>query len=165
VYTNQVVTKVLGTTFTVKALREEKSITVAVRTGKVSVYTHRDRDAKNADEAEGIILTPNQQIVYNKEGNSIARMIVDSPQKIIHEEEVKRMRLEDASASEILAAIEKVYGVDIVYDEQVFASCILTTSLSDGDLYNRMEAICQAIDATFRIEENTIVVTGTGCRN
>jgi ferric-dicitrate binding protein FerR (iron transport regulator) len=165
VYTNQVVTKVLGTTFTVKALRKEKSITVAVRTGKVSVYTPRDRDAKNADGAKEIILTPNQQIVYNKEGNSIARMIVDSPQKIIHEEEVKRMRLEDASASEILAAIEKVYGVDIVYDEQVFASCILTTSLSDGDLYNRMEAICQAIDATFRIEENKIVVTGPGCRN
>lgn len=163
VHTSQVVTKVLGTTFTVKAFRKEKNITVAVRAGKVSVYTHRD--AKNADGAKGIILTPNQQVVYNKEENTIARMIVDSPQKIIPEEEVKRMRFEDATVSEILAAIEKVYGVDIVYDEQVLASCILTTSISDGDLYSRLGAICRAIDATFRIEENTIVVTGPGCRN
>ena len=165
VYTSHVVTKVLGTTFTVKDFREEKNITVAVRTGKVSVYTQRDRDAKNADGAMEIILTPNQQVVYNKEENKVARMIVDSPQKIIPEEEIKRMRLEDATVSEILAALKKVYGVDIVYDEQVFASCILTTSISDGDLYNRLEAICGAIDATFRIEENKIVVTGPGCRN
>lgn len=163
VHTSQVVTKVLGTSFTVKAFREEKNITVAVRTGKVSVYTHRD--AKKADAAMGIILTPNQKVVFNKEENTVARMIVDSPQKIIPEEEVKRMRLEDATASEILAAIEKVYGVDIVYDEQVFASCILTTSISDGDLYNRLEAICRAIDANYRVEENTIVVTGPGCGN
>jgi transmembrane sensor len=165
VYTSQVVTKVLGTSFTVKAFREEKNITVAVRTGKVSVSTHRDRDAKNADGVKGVILTPNQQVVYNKEENTIARMIVDAPQKIIPEEEVKRMRLEEATVSEIFAALEKVYGVDIVYDEAVFASCILTTSIYDGDLYNRLEAICGAIDATFRIEEDKIVVSGPGCRN
>jgi ferric-dicitrate binding protein FerR (iron transport regulator) len=163
VYTNQVVTKVLGTSFVVKALKEESDITVAVRTGKVSVYTDPDHNVKMADGSKEIILTPNQQVVYNKEENTIARMIVDSPQKIIPEEEVKRMRFEDVPVSEILAAIEKVYGVDIIYDEEVFASCILTTSISDGDLYNRLEAICQAIDATFHTEENTIVVTGSGC--
>lgn len=165
VYTSQVVTKVLGTSFTVKAFRKEKDVTVAVRTGKVSVYTHSDSDVKNTDGPAGIILTPNQQVVYNKKENTIARMIVESPQRIIPEEEVRRMRLEEATVSEILAAIEKVYGVDIVYDEQVFASCILTTSIYDGDLYNRLEAICGAIDATFRVEEDKIVVTGPGCRN
>lgn len=165
VYASHVVTKVLGTSFTVKAFKDEKNITVAVRTGKVSVFTHRDRDVKHADGIAGIILTPNQQVVFNKEENTVARMIVDSPQRIIPEEEVKRMRLEDATVSEILAAIEKVYGVDIVYDEQVFASCILTTSIYDGDLYNRLEAICGAVDATFRVEEDKIAVTGPGCRN
>jgi hypothetical protein len=165
VYASQVVTKVLGTSFTVKAFREEKSITVAVRTGRVSVSTHGDRDAKNTGGVKAIILTPNQQLVYNKEENTIARMIVDSPRQIIPEEEVKRMRLEDATVSEILATIEKVYGVDIVYDEQVFASCILTTSIFDEDLYNRLEAICGAVDATFRVEEDKIVVTGQGCHN
>lgn len=165
VYASQVVTKVLGTSFTVKAVRDEKNITVAVRTGKVSVYTHRDHDVKNADGTPGVILTPNQQVVFNKEENTIARMIVDKPERIIPDEEVKRMRLEEATVTEILTAIEKVYGVDIVYDEQVFDSCILTTSIYDGDLYNRLEAICGAIDATFRVDEDKIIVTGTGCRN
>jgi transmembrane sensor len=107
VYTSQVVTKVLGTTFTVKAFREEKNITVAVRTGKVSVYTQRDQEAKNADSALRIILTPNQQVVYNKEEHTVARMIVDSPQKIIPEEEIKRMRFEDATVSKYLRRLKR----------------------------------------------------------
>ena len=165
VYANEVVTRVLGTSFTVKAFRDDKNITVAVRSGKVSVFTGRDSGTKKVDETDGIILTPNQQVIYNRDENTIARMIVDAPQEIIPKEEVKRMRFEDAPAGEILDAIERVYGVDIVYDKQVFASCILTTSISDGDLYNRLGAICRAIDATFRIEENKILIKGPGCRN
>lgn len=165
VYANHVVTKVLGTSFTVKAFRGEKDITVAVRTGKVSVYTHRDSDTENVDDPKEIILTSNQQIVYNKDENKVSRMIVDSPQEMIPKEEIKRMRFEEARVSEIFEAMERVYGVDIVYDKQVFSSCTLTTAISDGDFYNRLDAICRAIDAVFAIEENKIVITGEGCRN
>ena len=98
VYTNEVTTKVLGTSFTIRALPQDKNITVAVKTGKVSVYTHQDVSKKRSKPSE-TILTPNQQIVYNREENKVSRMLVSVPQIIKPKEEVRRLRFEEASVS------------------------------------------------------------------
>src|SRR6267143_4222284 len=160
VYANKVITKVVGTSFRVKAFREERDITIAVKTGKVSVYTSLENEKENAKTDE-IILTPNQQIIYDKDKKKVSRMIVDVPQAILPAEKVKRMRFEGAPVSEIFEAIEKVYGLDIVFDETKFSSCTLTTSISDGGLFNRLDIICAAIGARYTLKENQIVVEGT----
>lgn len=162
VFANEVTTMVLGTSFRVKAFEHDKNITVAVRTGSVSVYTSQD-DKKESALAKEIILTPNQQIVYDRSEKTILRRIVEVPQPILPEEKVKRMRFEAAPVKEVFEALEKVYGVDIVFDEQLFSSCALTTSISDGGIYNRLSNICKAIGATYTVNENQIVIQGTGC--
>ena len=162
VYTNKLTTKVLGTSFTVKAFQQEKKVTVSVKTGKVSVYTN-DEAKKEKTKTDEIILTSNQKIVYDKAENKLSRMIVEKPQAILPAEEVKRMRFENAPVKEIFNAIEKVYGVDIVYDEDKFSSCTLTTAISDGDIYNRLDIICKAIGASYELNENHIVIKGVGC--
>jgi transmembrane sensor len=162
VYTNEVTTKVLGTSFTIKALREDKNITVAVKTGRVSVYAHSDTPDLQSNLSE-TILTPNQQIVYNRTANTVSRMLVENPQAIVPVEEVKRMHFEEASVTEIFKALEKVYGVDLVFDEKLFATCTLTTSISDGEIYNRLDIICKAIGATYSVEELHIIIDGPGC--
>ena len=164
VYANKVITKVLGTSFRVKAFREERNVTIAVKTGKVSVYTSQENEKENA-KIDEIILTPNQQIVYDMDQKKVSRMIVQTPQIILPAENVKRMRFEAAPVSEIFKAIEKVYGLDIVFDETKFSSCTLTTSISDGGLFNRLDIICAAIGATYTMKENQIVVEGSGCSN
>ena len=162
VYTNEVTTKVLGTSFTIRALPKDKNITVAVKTGKVSVYTHQDVSKERSKPSE-TILTPNQQIVYNREENKVSRMLVSVPEIIKPKEEVRRMRFEEASVIEIFTALEEIYGVDIVFDEKLLAACTLTTSISDGTIYNRLDIICKAISATYTVEETQIVVSGLGC--
>jgi len=161
VYTHEVTTKVLGTSFTVKALREDKNITVAVKTGRVSVYAHATSQLQsNANET---ILTPNQQIVYNRTANTVSRMLVENPLAIVPAEEIKRMHFEEASVSEIFKALEKVYGVDMVFDEKLFSACTLTTSISDETIYDRLDIICKAIGATYSVEEFQIEIDGPGC--
>lgn len=162
VYTNEVTTKVLGTSFTIRALPQDKNITVAVKSGKVSVYTHQDVSKERSKPSE-TILTPNQQIVYNRERNKVSRMLVSVPQIIKPKEEIRRLRFEEASVSEIFTALEEIYGVDIVFDEKLLAACTLTTSISDGTIYNRLDIICKAISATYTVEETQIVVSGLGC--
>lgn len=162
VYANDVITKVLGTSFSVKAFQEEKKITVSVRTGKVSVSTDLKKKKSNAESGE-IILTPNQQIVYSRDENRMFRTIVSEPQAIIPVEEFKRMRFHEAPVTEVLEAIEKVYGVDVEFDADRFSSCLLTTSISDGGIYNRLDIICKAIGANYSIVENKIVISGAGC--
>ncbi len=160
VYADEVTTRVLGTSFTVRSFREDQRVRVAVRTGKVSVYTKPIEVRDNTDE---IILTPNQEIIYDRSEKQVSKRIVESPEPIISTEEIERMRFEEAPLKEIFEAIEKIYGVEIEYDEKHFASCILTTSVSGGGLYNRMDIITSAIGAAYELDENRIVVKGPGC--
>jgi transmembrane sensor len=164
VYTKNVATKVLGTSFTVKAFQRDKNVIVEVKTGKVSVYAYQEEKA-NLAKTDAVILTPNQKIVYDKEENTLSRMIVAAPQAILPPEELKRMRFEAAPVREIFQAIEKVYGVDLVYDEDSIASCTLTTSISDGDLFNRMDIICYAIGAHYEVDGDKVLIKNASCNS
>jgi transmembrane sensor len=162
VHTSKVITRVLGTSFRVKDFSTEKNILVAVKSGKVLVYKNQGTSQGKTSQDE-IILTPNQQILYDKEAQQISRMMVENPQPLLREEEVKRMRFDAAPVAEIFNAIEKVYGVDIVFDKETFSACTLTTSISDGGIYNRLDIICKTIGATYSIKEYQIIIEGAGC--
>lgn len=162
VYTNEITTKVLGTSFTIKAHPGEKSITVAVKTGKVSVYTKQAK-SKTPSRSNETILTPNQQVVYNRKENKVSRMLVPDPQAIMPAEEIKKWHFEEASVTEIFIALEKIYGVDIVFNEKLLSSCTLTTSISDGPIFKRLDIICKAIGTTYTVEETQIIINGSGC--
>ena len=89
--------------------------------------------------------------------------IIEEPQPIPAEEKIRRMRFEEAPVAEIFSALERVYGVDIVFDKNQLSSCVLTTSISDGGIYNRLDIICEAIGAEYTVNEGEIVITGSGC--
>jgi len=161
VNTKEVVTKVLGTSFTVSAFRNAKNITVSVKTGKVSVIT---KESDVDDVISETILTPNQKVVYDRDKHLVMRSLVDEPQPIVRVEEAKRMQFERAPVKEIFEGLEKVYGVDIEFDQSAFASCILTTSIAEGSIRTRLDIICQAINAGYSFEDDRIVISGEGCK-
>lgn len=162
VHANEVTTKVLGTSFRIKAREDEPRITVAVKTGRVSVYTNQESIQTSSTPKE-IILTPNQQIVFDKTEKEISKQIVKNPQVVLPIEQIRLMRFEEAPVSEILLALEKAYGVDIEFDEKIFSSCELTTIIADDGLYNRLDIICDAIGTTYELKGDKIVISGTGC--
>lgn len=162
VYANEVTTKVLGTSFIIRAIKHEQKITVAVKTGKVSVYADRKKESVASTENE-IILTPNQQIIYDKTQQEISKTLVEKPRAILPEEEIRRMRFEDTPVTEIFKALEKAYGIDIEFDEAIFSSCAMTTVISDDDFYNRLDIICNAIGISYTRDNDRIVINGSGC--
>jgi ferric-dicitrate binding protein FerR (iron transport regulator) len=164
VHANEVTTKVLGTSFTIKALEHEQRVIVAVRTGKVSVYTKREREHESSLTGE-IILTPNQQIVFDKKEKDLTKTLVQNPRVIIPKEEIKRMRFEEAPVTEIFKALEKAYGVNIEFDEVIFSSCELTTVIADEGIYSRLDIICDAIGTHYTLDEDRIIINGTGCNS
>jgi hypothetical protein len=162
VHANEVITKVLGTSFRVKAREGERQITVAVKTGKVSVYAIQESVPASSTPKE-IILTPNQQIVFDKTEKEISKQIVKNPQVILPIEQIRLMRFEEAPVSEIFLALEKAYGVDIDFDETIFSLCELTTVIAEDGLYNRLDIICDAIGTTYQLKDDQIVISDTGC--
>ena len=162
VYTAHVVTKVLGTSFTIRAFQKEPEVVVAVRTGRVSVYTHNDAEDGNAALPE-TILTPNQQAIYSKPTHTLSRALVDNPQPVVSKEKLLAIHFENAPISEIFQTIEDVYQIDIRFNERLLAGCRLTTSISDGGIFDRLDIICTAIRATYKVEDTHIVINGAGC--
>ena len=160
VYAKQVTAKVLGTSFTVRAFKDDKEIVVAVKTGKVSVNTQSNDRSSIPSQ---IILTPNTKIIYNQDDRQLSKRIVETPLPLLPPEEIKRLRFVDAPLREVFEAIEKIYGVDLVFDQATFASCVLTTSISDGDIYKRLDIISDAIGLKYAVVEDKIVITGKGC--
>src|SRR5688500_18267297 len=163
VHANEVTTKVLGTSFIIKAIKSEREITVVVKTGKVSVFASPKKEEDPLAVKE-IILTPNQQITYDKEEREISKTIVKKPQAILPEEEVRRMRFEEAPVTEIFKALEKLYGVEIDFDEALFSSCRLTTVISKDDLYSRLDIICNVIGTSYTLQQDRIVIGAAGCK-
>jgi transmembrane sensor len=160
VYANEVVTQVLGTSFTVSTFQPNK-VTVAVKTGSVSVYKQSEKS--NAEKQ--VILTPNQKVVYDKSADQAVRMLVAEPKVIVPLEELTKMRFEEAPVAEIFQAIEKAYGVDILFDEQLLSGCSLTTFLVDETLYARLDIVCKTIGATYKVNADMqIVIESTGCQ-
>ncbi len=162
--TGDVTVKVLGTSFNVRAYEGAKEISVAVKTGKVSVYAKGDVDAKKAASKEEIILTPNQEVVYNTIDENFSRRIVEDPQIILEKPTLFAMEYDATPVAKIFQVIEENYGIDIVYDEQMLSACSLTTSLSEEGLYERLEIICQAIGAKYEMKDAKIFVSSDGCQ-
>lgn len=159
VHTGEITTRVLGTSFTITS--NDDRIVVAVLTGKVSVFAHPD--TVDSSPERSIVLTPNQQAVYSRVDEKLLKGIVDAPQPLISRDDFKRIKFKETSASKIFETLEKVYGIDLVFDKHKFSSCLLNTTISDDELYKKLDVICQAIGGSYELKEDKIVITGKGC--
>jgi len=165
VYTKEVVTKVLGTSFNIKAYPDEKEITVAVRTGRVSVYANSLKPANSvAPTSAEVILTPNQQVVYNLIDERVSKQLVKHPEVILSKSTLFSMHYDGSPVTKIFKVLEDNYGVEIRYDEELLKNCVLTTTMSDEGLYERIEVICKAIGAHYSVEDAVIYIKSNGCK-
>lgn len=165
VYANDVVTKVLGTSFTIKSNKDTKNVTVDVRTGRVSVYTEKmmQTQSKSDPETIGVVLTPNQSVDYLSTENRLVKSLVEVPMVLISKEELKKFTFNNAPIAEIFKAMMQIYGVDIIYDEEVMQDCRMTTSLEEETLHEKLAIICKLLGATYKTVDAQIVITSKGC--
>ncbi|MDX1942932.1 MAG: DUF4974 domain-containing protein, partial [Saprospiraceae bacterium] len=70
----------------------------------------------------------------------------------------------EAPISQIFEAIEKAYGLEIIYDEVVMHDCTMTTSLDDENLHDKLAIICKLLYASYKMIDAQIVISSNGCR-
>jgi transmembrane sensor len=166
VYTNKVVTKVLGTSFFVDAYPSNKDVSVIVKTGKVSVYKRADftEVASKPYQLEGILVTPNQKIVFEPEKNVLIRTLVEEP-VAISSSQVSTFQFNETPVKEVFEKIQSEYGVHILFDEEVFSNCSLTASFANESFYDKLNLIVKAINATYELVDGNVVISSSmGCK-
>ncbi|KAA6439202.1 FecR family protein [Dyadobacter flavalbus] len=164
VYTSETVTRVLGTSFRVKAFKKENTVMVLVKTGRVLVYPKNEYEAgQEKRQISGVVLAPNQQAVFSRTENRIQKSIVAHPELLTELSAHNEMIFEDKPVAQVFQSLEEIYGIVIVYDASVLSNCIINAQFTDESLKQRMNAICQAIGAGYEIQNNRIVISSKGC--
>jgi transmembrane sensor len=166
VFANEIVTKVLGTSFNVRSFEDDSLIQVTVRTGKVSVYSQLSSNIKetaSSNKLGGIILAPNQELIYQRSKQQFQKILLDNPLMIVPSEEDKTLLYEDASVEEAFAQLSKFYGVTILYDSESLKNCTITGDLRTVPFYEKVEFICKAIGARYEVIDGQVVIQGGGC--
>lgn len=168
VYSNELVTRVLGTSFTIRAFSDDKQVEVLVKTGKVSVFrsTMVPKDGNSAGGGnEGLVLMPNQRVTLQREGMTMFRTLVNQPEILLPDDKVlSTFEFDDELVGQIFLKLEKAYGVEIVYDEELFTDCRMTASLTHEPLYEKIRLICQGLGATYEVIDARVVIHSTGCK-
>lgn len=158
VYTHSIITKVLGTSFRISTGAASGTI-VSVATGKVSIYRNRN---KKSDPSDGIILTPNQRIVYDPAEDRLDRSIADHPQKLATATDTALV-FNATPIATVFRRLQSLYGIPIVYDEETVSGCSLSVTMGNEPFYEKLSIICKAIGATYESIDGQIVVTAHGC--
>lgn len=168
VYSGKLVTKVLGTSFRIKSNKYSNATEVEVVTGKVSVFEN-DFNSKTTTEqkpksGQGVVLTPNQRVSYFEESGHLLTSIVDEPVIIpVNKETELNLVFNNESFAEIIATLQKEYGIEIVFANDLLENCTFTGDISDIPLYDKLDLICKANSAGYEIKGTRILISGAGC--
>jgi transmembrane sensor len=167
VHANGIVTKVLGTSFLIKTDIIKKGVTVEVVTGRVEVYEQKFSGLKsNSKRGNGVILTPNQKVVYSGEKGLFETSLVDEPVPIIKANKKiakEDFVFEDAPLSRVIEAIENIYGIKVEVENDAILNCPFTGDISEQNLFRKFDAICQTTKTTYEIKETKVFIKGHGC--
>ena len=160
VYVQGIAVKVLGTSFRIVANRQDGKVTVAVKTGKVSVF-RKDSDLQK----EELVLAPHQQAVFNSKPNTLVKTgVSDSALLEQYEMITKSFSFENKPVNEIIEKLSGVYAVEISYDKEKFSKCGgITVLLNEETLEGKLNILCKVLGATFRIDDNKVYLEGSSC--
>lgn len=165
VYGGEVVTKVLGTSFSVKAEQNAESIEVAVRTGKVSVYKDavQNNTAGRVADASGVVLTPNEKVEYFINDKHWVTSLVETPAPLPASNKALDMVFSGTPMSEIISRIERTYSIGVIIENEASNSCTFTGDVSMMELYDMLDVICKSTGTNYEVKGTKILITGRGC--
>lgn len=169
VYANELITKVLGTSFNVQAFQDDINVTVKVSTGRVSVSVASEiRKGKTSisGDSDGVLLLPNQQAILSRQEVSLVKNLVEDPALLRVNPVNTKNKLfvfEAVPTTEVFKILEQAYGVAIEFEEKLFINCQFTADLTDENLYEKLNIICKSIEANYQIMDAKIIVSGKGC--
>lgn len=164
VYTQDIVTKVLGTSFAVKAPAGGKMVSVLVKTGKVSVFRRENFAGPEAGSGtlKGLVLTPNQEMVYDVVHEQMNKSLAETP--TLTRDSAVSFNFDDTPVADVFRKLHDAYGITIVADEEALTSCTISATLGNESFYEKLNIICKIINATYQVIDGNIVINARGCR-
>lgn len=156
VHSRDMVTRVLGTSFTVRAFENANAFKVIVNTGKVLVYPVKEKNRSTT--ALSVTLLPNQEATFDHQHAEFKKDTLPTPLVLSKEIAKARFNFNNAPLSEIINRLNSAYSIHIEYDQAKMGDETLTASLSDLPLDEKVKLICKAINAQCSFADGKIKI-------
>jgi len=167
VYANELITKVLGTSFTIVAQAKSTETEVIVKTGQVAVFMQNDVDKEeklNGKNLTGMVLGANEKVSIFRNDNKIGKPLKVNPSELTMPIQNISFDFDDKQVSEIFEILENAYNVRIIYNNEKLSYCKLTAHLSDEPLIEKIKLICLALEATYEKVDNNFTINSSVCK-
>jgi len=159
IHSQDMVTKVLGTSFNVRDYKKGTEKAVEVLTGTVQVSLNRE-----SGNQESVVLKSREKINYNKADPAGVEVLKKDAQVVLPEA-TKELKFEEVPVNEIIEKLNRAHGVKIRVKNQKLNGCRLTADLSYEKLDVCLEIISRALNAKYYQIEDQIYIDGKGCLN
>lgn len=155
IYTGRVHTTVLGTAFNIRALPDDKKITVSVTTGKVKVEDNRRLLA---------VLVPNQQVTYQPVTASVSKDSVNAI-SLVTDWTKRDMVFEGQSFEEVAMTLGRRYGVEIRFKNEALKKCTIKAFFNGTEPLDKvLDILCVISNASHSMADGkTVLLDGVGC--
>lgn len=162
VYSGGLVTRVVGTSFSIRSGTE--GVTVAVKTGKVAVFRETDQPVEGPMPGkEAMLLMPQEQAVFEKASTRIVKAQNQLTPLLNIPIETQPFDYDHTPIAQVFASIEKAYGVKIHFDQKLMQNCSLSATLGDEPLETKLEWISAILEATYTIKDQDITISAKPC--
>ncbi|WP_443946160.1 FecR family protein [Pedobacter sp. AW1-32] len=163
VYNENIVVKVLGTSFFVKAPEKNQPAQVSVRTGKVQVNENCKASlfaVAKEKSAKPILLTPNQKGVFTQ--HQLKKTLVEKPIPLSVAYDLPNKsdyNYREETLKNIFNKLAKDYGISIQSNNNEILSYTFTGDLNGKELYEQLDLVCGSISSKYSIQGTSIVVS------
>ncbi|MCF0070743.1 FecR domain-containing protein [Dyadobacter sp. CY261] len=151
------VIRVLGTSFNVKAIESQKKFQVDVVTGSVQVTAFNEKLNK-----QEVILKPQQQALFELDSKRLTYKTLP-PQSKKELYEPVTIVFEETPLNKVIEQLEKRFNVSLTLANPGLAKCGLTANFESQSFPNILEILCTSLDVTYTISNNNITISGEPC--
>lgn len=163
IYHNKLVTHVLGTSFVINTRKVNKQVEVSVLRGRVEVSENKQLlPVIEGSKENGVLLTPNQKVIYSEENRMFVASIVDRPLPL-KPEATSRFEFENTELTQVLQLVSDEYAVEIVVENDNINKCTFTGSIEEKDMFDKLDIVCRSINCSYELRGTTILLKGPGC--
>ncbi|MDB5147496.1 MAG: FecR family protein [Mucilaginibacter sp.] len=167
IYTGNVITKVWGTSFRIRAYEGDKTTRVDVVTGKVSVMVAgkgavKVNDSKTiiADSGNGVMLLPNQEAVYDKPTDNLKKNMEIRDVSIGMWKKAS-LSFNNTPLRDVFRVLNKSFNVNISSADESINTDNLKADFTNENLPTILEILKKTLNVTYRINGNQFVLEST----
>jgi ferric-dicitrate binding protein FerR (iron transport regulator) len=156
IQSGETITKVLGTSFNVRAYPEEAQVEVTVATGKVAFEKQKAKD-----QEEKVLLTAGQSGIYKKEAKNVVKQSITISNADAWKKE--ELVFEDTPLSKVIEDLERYFEIEIEVENTNILNCPLTGTYPNPKIDQLVQVLKFSLDLEVNQNEQKLLLSGVGC--